>query len=124
MRDNVKAIGFGWLLYVFGNISYYVIINAYGSMPSYLNYLLYFLVFLGGFVTGKLSVKKPIMNLILAGILMGLTAGGINYLYWLLGFPADFGTFKGFQIVIAFAIPSFVLLALFGGAFGYKDESN
>jgi hypothetical protein len=124
MRDNLKAIGFGWLLYLLGNISYYVIINVYGSMPIYLNYLLYFMAFLGGFVTGKLTNKNPVINMIFAGTLMGLTAGGINYLYWLLGFPADLGNFKGFQVVIAFAIPSFVLLSLFGGALGYKDESK
>ncbi len=124
MRDNVKAIGFGWLLYLLGNISYYVIIYANGSMPSYLNYLLYIVAFIGGFITGRLSIKRPVTNLILAGVLMGLTAGGINYLYWLLGYPADFGTFKGFQIVVAFAVPSFVLLSLFGGALGYVDESK
>ena len=124
IRDNLKAISFGWLFYVLGNISYYIIIGTVGSNFGYLNYMLYFVAFAGGFITGRFSTKNPVFNLIVVGVLMGLSAGIINYLYGLLGFPTDFGSFKGFQILVAFAIPLFVVLSLFGGALGSKDESK
>ena len=59
-----------------------------------------------------------------AGALMGILVGVINYIYWSLGFPADFGGIGGMKIVVAFSIPLFVLLALVGGVLGSNEKNN
>ena len=124
MNLNWKAIGWGLLAYVTGHFGYLVLVNLIDSFSSYMSYLLFTNVIVGGAITGRLSPTKLIVHLIIAGVLMGVSAGGINYLYWLLGYPADFGGTKGLLIVISFTVPFFVLLSLVGGAFGSKDEDR
>jgi hypothetical protein len=105
---------------VIGAVIYLVVDAIIENLPSYYGYLHHLMAFVGGMITGRLIKSRPIISLILVGTLMGITAGVTNYLSWLFGIPVDY---KGFQVVIAFAIPVFVSLASFGGAIGFREES-
>ncbi len=124
MNKNWKAIGAGCLVFVVGYFGYLLVINFVDSLDAYAKYSLYLIGIIGGAITGKLSKQRPLLNSSLAGALMGILVGVINYIYWSLGFPADFGGIGGLKIVVAFSIPLFVLLALVGGAFGSNEKNN
>jgi hypothetical protein len=122
VKGNLRAIGWGWFVYLLSVAGFFLIAALSESLPSYLGYLFYLLPFIGGIVAGRLLKSKPVVSLIALGVLMGLSTGGLYFVYWLLGFPLDVGGFKGFQLVVFFTVPVFILLALFGGAVGTRTE--
>jgi hypothetical protein len=91
VKGNLRAIGWGWLVYLLGSIGFFVIEAVVEWLPSYIGYLFYVMPFIGGMVAGRLLKSRPIVSLVVLGVLMGSSAGGLNYFYWVLGFPADFG---------------------------------
>jgi peptidoglycan/LPS O-acetylase OafA/YrhL len=120
MKGNLRAIGWGWLVYLLGSIGFFIIAVVFKGLPGYLGYLFYLLPFIGGMVAARSLQSRPVISLVVLGVLMGLSAGGLYYLYWLLDFPVDF---KGFWLTVFFAVPMCVLLALFGGAVGTREDA-
>jgi hypothetical protein len=122
VKGNLRAIGWGWLVFLSGSVGFFFLTAPLEGLPGYLGYLFYLPPFIGGMVAGRLLKIRPVISLVVLGVLMGLSIGGLHYLYWLLGFPADLGGSKGFQLTVLFAVPVFVLLALFGGAIGVRKN--
>ena len=121
-----RALGMGCAVFIIGYIGYLTIINLNKSIYSLAKYLPYLMVIIGSAITVRVSASSSnkITYSILAGILMAVSVGIINYIYWLLGFPADLGTARGIHMVSLLVMPFFVILAMAGGFLGSLSLRN